>query len=140
MFIEFIFTDWQRFMTKQNPDYPQERLKSHRIELMSLAETENWIMAKLRNLEEHALLDEPDLPRCTDKDLWRSDPVWKYYANLKNTTGRSSKNLKTAAEAADYKASKGGKGVIIEVPGQVKACGYCPAFEICTQKDEYDHD
>jgi len=30
-----------------------------------------------------------------------------------------------------------GKGVIKEVPGEPKACGYCPAYAACTQKDRY---
>lgn len=138
--INFVFTDWQRSMAKSNPDYPQQRVLTHRVSLMSVEDTEEWITNKLRFLENSADKPEADLPRCTDKDLWRSDPVFKYYSNPANTTGRATKNNETMQEALEYKASKGGKGVIIEVPGKVKACGYCPAFTICTQKDEYEHD
>ena len=31
----------------------------------------------------------------------------------------------------------GGKGIVVEVPGAVVACNYCPAFTVCRQKDEY---
>lgn len=138
--INFVFTDWQRALAKQNPSYPQQRLLTHRVELMSVAETEAWITARLKALEAAADLPEHQLPRCSDKDLWRSDPVFKYYSDPTKTDGRATKNSDTLAEAMAYKASKGGKGVVIEVPGKVKACGYCPAFQICTQKDEYEHD
>jgi len=138
--INFVFTDWQRGMARGNPDYPQQRVMSHRVKLMSLSETENWIRNRIKDLEAHADMDEPQLPLCSDKDLWRSEPVFKYYSNPDKTTGRATKNNDTMEEALAYMASKGGKGVIIEHPGKVKACGYCPAFAICTQKDLYEHD
>lgn len=138
--INFVFTDWQRAMAKQNPNYPQQRLLTHRVALMSLAETEAWITNRLRELEAAADLPEHLVPRCSDKDLWRSAPVWKYYSDPNKTDGRATKNNDSLAEARAYQVSKGGKGVIIEVPGKVKACSYCPAFPICSQKDEYEHD
>ena len=138
--INFIFTDWQRSMAKANDAYPQQRVLSHRVELMSLSQTEHWIRQRIKELEASADLPEDRIPLCSDKDLWRSEPVFKYYANPDKTDGRATKNNETMAEALAYKASKGGKGVIIEHPGKVKACGYCPAFPICSQKDLYEHD
>jgi hypothetical protein len=41
------------------------------------------------------------------------------------------------AEAQAFMVEKAGKGVIKTVPGEVKACEYCPAFTICKQKDSY---
>jgi hypothetical protein len=32
-------------------------------------------------------------------------------------------------------AEDGNVGLVKEVPGQVTACKYCPAFSICSQKD-----
>ena len=139
MNIQFIFTDWSRAMAKANPNYPQQRVLEHRVELMSLAETEAWMRTKLKALEASALLPEPMLPHCSDKDLWRGETVYKYYANPAKTDGKSTKNCSSALEAAEYMADKGGKGVVITVPGKVKACGYCPAFPICTQRDLYEH-
>lgn len=138
--IHFIFTDWSKAMAKRGGDnYPQQRVMPKQYELMSVEETDAWIRNKIRSLEAVADLDEPDLPRCTDKDLWRSDPKYKYYADPTKTSGRSTRNFDTLKEAEAYKASKGGKGIVITVPGQVKACSYCPAFPICTQQLEYDH-
>ena len=141
--INFIFTDWMRSRAKQSPDYPQQRVLTHRVKLMSIQETDTWIRNRLRALEEHADLDEPDLPFCTDKDLWRGETTWRYYSDPKKAldpNAKSSKNLTSLAEAQAHMASKGGKGAIVEKPGSPKACGYCPAFPICSQKDLYEHD
>lgn len=140
MHIQFIFTDWQRQQALSNPRYPQKVLEERRLDLMSLQETENWIREKIRSLEEVADLPEPELPHCTDKELWRSETVWKYYKDPTNMT-RSTKNCSSEAEAQQYRATKGrGQGVILEIPGKPKACSYCAAFPVCTQKDLYDHD
>jgi len=138
--IQFIFTDWSKAASRQQSNYPSERVMEHRVELMSLESTENWLASKIRELEKYADAPENEIPECSDKDLWRSDPVYKYYSDPSKTSGRSTKNFPTSHEASAYKASKGkGKGVVIHVPGQVKACGYCPSFNACTQKDNYDH-
>lgn len=136
--IQFIFTDWQRYMAVRDPNYPQQRVLTHRVPLLSVEETEAWLNAKIDALEAAADLPEHQIPYCSDADLWRTEPQWKYYANPEKTA-RATKNCDSLEDAQAYMASKGGKGVIVEVPGMVKACGYCPAFNICTQKDLYDH-
>jgi hypothetical protein len=138
MTIQFIFTDWQKAMARSSNTYPQQRVMPKRFDLLSLAETEAWILNKLEALEAAAELDEADLPRCTDKDLWRGETVYKYYSNPEKVGGRATKNFDNLAEANAFAATKG-KGIVVTVPGQVKACSYCPAFPICTQKDEYEH-
>jgi hypothetical protein len=138
MNIQFIFTDWSKAMAKQNSSYPQQRVKEHRVELMSIEETSAWIKGKLRVLEAHADLSEPALPFCTDEELWRGEHAYKYYSNPAKTDGRSTRNFSDLSDANAFQAQNG-KGVVITVPGKVKACGYCPAFTICTQKDLYEH-
>lgn len=139
MNIQFIFTDWSRAQSKANQSYPQQRILSKTYELMSLEDTEAFIKQKLNQIEAHKKTPQRDLPRCSDKDLWRGDTVYKYFSDPTKTDGRSTKNFKDKLEANLFMQAKG-KGIIIEVPGQVKACGYCPAFPICTQKDEYIHE
>lgn len=142
MNIQFIFTDWSGAQARQANDpakYPPQRVMEHRVELMSLQETENWIKAKFRELEAAAELPEDELPRCSDKELWRSAPKYKYYSNPDKIDGRATKNFNTEREANEH-AAKQGKGIVITFPGKVKACSYCAAFNICTQKNEYEHD
>ena len=135
--INFIFTDWQKMSAKQNPNYPQKRILHQDIPLMSMEETEAWIKWKLGLVQQYKDTPESQLPECTDEELWRSDPVYKYYSDPTKTSGRSTKNFDSPVEARQFMAEKGGKGVIIANPGEVKRCGYCNAFPICTQKDRY---
>ena len=135
--INFVFTDWSKLNAKTNPDYPQSRLQSKNIKLMSLDETEAWVKHRLSLIDKYTGKSEKDLPRCTDDELWRSDPVFKYYANPQKTDGRSTKNFDNRVDAETFKVSKGNVGVVLLVPGEVKRCGYCAAFDICQQKDEY---
>jgi hypothetical protein len=138
MAIQFIFTDWSGAKAKADPAYPQQRFQEHILPLLPLAETENFIKNKLALHEKYHDAKEPDLPLCEDADLWRSDPVFKYYKNPENATkpnSRSTKNFATVQEANLRRIEDGSVGVVKEVPGQVMACKYCPGFSLCSQKD-----
>jgi hypothetical protein len=137
--IHFVFTDWQKNLARSNPDYPQKRVEHRDIPLLSLQETENWIHNKLALVRKHWNTPEDQLPECTDEELWRSAPTYKYFSDpekAKIPGARSSRNFDNLVEARKHQAEKG-KGVVITQPGEVKACGYCPAFDACTQKDRY---
>lgn len=137
--INFIFTDWQRAQAKINPDYPQSRLLSKDIPLMSKEETEAWIAAKVHQIQIYKNKPQNEMPECTDEELWRSETKFKYYADPSKTGGRSTKNFSTKAEATEYMKSKG-KGVVLEVPGEVKRCQYCRAYSVCEQRRRYFDD
>lgn len=135
--VNYVFTDWSKMMLRTVNNYPEHRVMTKDIKLLSLAETENWITNKLALIQKHWNTPEDQLPECTDEELWRSDPKYKYYADTTKTSGRSTKNFDDLVEARQFMAEKGGKGVIITQPGEVKACGYCNAFDVCKQKDKY---
>lgn len=135
--INFIFTDWNKQTAAQNPKYPQKRLESKPLNLLSHEQVDNWVKGRLTALERYWDAPEGELPECTDEELWRSAPKYKYYANPEKTSGRSTKNFEDMVSARRYQAEKGGVGVIITVPGEPKRCGYCPAFTVCSQKDKY---
>jgi hypothetical protein len=136
--INFIFTDWQKFLAKANPRYPQKRVQHRDIPLLSIAETEAWIRWKLEQVHKYMALPEDQIPECTDDELWRSDPKFKYYSDPTKTAGKSTKNFDTLAEANQFwRVDKAGKGIVITVPGEVKRCGYCDAYDACTQKNRY---
>lgn len=137
--INFIFTDWQASQAKQNPNYPQSRVQYKDIPLMSVEETEAWVIAKLTQYLRYKDAPEAQLPECTPEELWMSDPVFKYYADPTKTTGRSTKNFESQKEAKVFMQEKGGKGILITVPGSAKRCGYCDGYSICTQKDKLNH-
>ena len=135
--INYIFTDWQKAQAKQNPNYPQKRVESKDIMLLSEAEIQRWVEWKLQLVMKYWDAPERDIPNCTDEELWMSDPKFKYYADPAKTSGRSTKNFDSLLEANAFKAEKGNKGIIITVPGEPKRCDYCDAFPLCTQKDKY---
>lgn len=142
--VNFLFTDWKKADAKSNPKYPQKRLESKTIPLMLVEDTVNWMRGRLNEIKKYMNTPETELPRCTDEELWRSAPQYKYYSDpekAKIPGTRSSKNFDTLHEANQYwRVEKGGKGIVITVPGKVKRCTYCGVFNLCTQKDEYDHD
>jgi hypothetical protein len=141
MRIEFIFTDWQRFMAKQNPNYPQTKVAHKDFVLLNLKETEEWIQEKLQDIRKNAGKNQDRMVRCSDKELWRSDDAWKYYSNPETAKkgGRCTKRFDNESDAQLHLSSKG-KGTVVKEPGTPKACAYCPAFLVCEQRKEYFQD
>lgn len=134
LLVQYLLTDWNRAGRKRDPNsYPPHAAPSRSVELMGLQETEQWVRDKLRLLRQYVDAPEAQIPECSDEDLWRTDPVHKYYANPENTSGRSTKNFEDLSEAQAFMASKGSKGVIKTVPGLVRACNHCTASVICSQ-------
>lgn len=136
VYINYIFTDWQKAMAKQRPDtYPQHRTLEANYPLMPIDKTEEFIKNKLDQIRKFMGSKEEDMPRCSDEELWRSEPVFKYYSDPEKMT-RATKNFDNLAEANKMKSEKG-KGIVVTVPGTVKRCQYCPAAPICQQRLEY---
>lgn len=132
--IQFIFTDWSAARARTEANYPQQRIMQRVYPLKSVQETHNFVSKKLELIDKYWTTNEPDIPLCTDEDLWRSDPVFKYYKNPEKTA-RSTKNFDNIHDARLKLIEDGSVGIVKEVPGQVTACKYCSAFSICSQKD-----
>lgn len=135
--INFIFTDWSKMMLT-TAGYPQKRVEHKDVPLLTPRETENWIRNKLALLQKYKDAPESEIPECTDEELWRSEPKFKFYldpAKASTPGSRATKNFDNLIDARKYQVEKGGKGAIVTVPGEPKACGYCPGFDACTQKD-----
>lgn len=133
--IECIVLDWSAADAASNPEYPQQQWSSIELQLMPLLATESFIRQKLAEITKHLNTPEPDLPECTDEDLWREAPKYAFYANPE-AVGRSTKNFDSLQEANAHLA-KTGKGRVEVRPGKAKACAYCPAAPICTQRLRY---
>ena len=135
--IQFIFTDWKALLAVNDPKYPKTRVLEKLYPLWSVEQTDTWVNAKLGLLERLADSPEEDMPRCTDEELWRAAPKFKYYT--KPDSKRAWRSFDTAREANELKASRG-SGYVKEVGGEVKACKWCPAASMCRQKEEYLND
>lgn len=136
MRIEFIFTDWQKYRAKQDPNYPQARVAHTEYPLMSREDTEQWILDKLDDIKKNArhTHNQEKLVRCTDVELWKGKDVFKYYS--KATNKKATKSFDNLVDAEAHRAAAG-KGVVKTIKGEVKACEYCPAFSVCEQRKEY---
>ena len=136
MLIQQIFTDWSAMMAKTRKGYPAQRILSKKILLMSVKEADNWVKRRINSIELLNNTPESKLPLCSEKELWQSSTTFKYFKNPKNTK-RSTANFDNYAAAHERFIKDKSVGVIKEFPGVVKRCGYCPCFDLCTQKDEY---
>lgn len=132
MAIQFMFTDWSGMQARQGGNYPANRTMQKVFTLMSVDETDRWVHNRLELIKRYWDAPEADIPFCTDAELWRRDPVWKYYKNP-DKTSRSTKNFDNRHDAYMRLAQDGNVGIVIEQPGQAVACRYCPAFPVCSQ-------
>jgi len=142
--IFYWYTDWSKVKALQDTSYPQSRVGHFEIALWSVEETDRYIRARLAEisrainmLKTHGITGVT----CTDEDLWRSDPKYKYYKPNKSgkiNYTRATKVFDTLEEAQVYMATKGaGVGEIKEFPAEVKRCGYCSVREFCPQYAEF---
>ena len=133
--INYIFTDWSAAKARADTkSYPQQKVLTKKYNLWSNEETENWITNKLEAFKLHSNTPQIGLPECTDDELWASKTTYKYYKNPAKLE-RSTKNFNTMDEALVRKANDGDVGTVVTVPGEVKACRYCPVVSICTQAE-----
>jgi hypothetical protein len=117
---------------RANPMYPKAEMLQKLFPLMSIQETERFITNKLKQLEDSIGKPEEDIPECTSEELWEDPTKYKYYANP-DKLAKATKNFDDSYEANMFLASKG-KGIVLEVPGKVKACNYCDFSSICKQR------
>ena len=128
----YIFTDWSKGEAVRNPEYPQCRCIAKEYELLPVDETEKMIKDKLAVLAKYWDKPDSEIPECTNEELWLTKTQYKYYSNPSNT--RATKNFEIYGDAIAYQRSKGGKGVVITVPGAPQHCAYCNAAPICEQR------
>lgn len=134
--INYILTDWLQSVTLQDPNYPKCQVISKEYPLLSWDETEAMMAEKIAAIEKYKDSPEEEIPRCTDEELWRDPPKYKYFKNPQKLN-RSTKNFDSMAEAQARLAQDGGVGTIQTHYGAVRRCNYCPAFQQCRQKNEY---
>jgi hypothetical protein len=132
--IQYLFTDWVAHRAKADADYPQTRMLEKRYPLFSISETEYFLKEKLNLLERYENEDQALLPECKSKELWQQPTRYAYYKNPEKTT-RATRVFDSRDDAFVYMGQNGGKGKVVERPGEVKRCLFCPARSICSQAE-----
>jgi hypothetical protein len=136
MNVQYLFTDWSPYQAQANKEYPQRRIMAKRLPLLSLADTEEFVRAKLITIKQHQQLPQEELPNCTPTELWQDPAKWAYYKD-KTKLVRATKLFDSSTEAASRNAADGAKGVIIKRPAEPTFCKYCDARPICTQAEYF---
>ena len=136
--IDYMFTNWTAAEAARSPNYPSSDTITYPIQLMSLEQTQRYVEDRVKAIQTLKGADESEMPRCTPYDLWQDAPKYKYYKNP-DKMSRSTKNFDNLADA-NLRLATEGQGIVVTVPGFVKACKYCDVFDICKQKDEYIKD
>jgi len=128
--ILWLFTDWNSLEAIKNPLYPKQRWLEQKFKLLSIQETEQYLINKLGLINQYINSPESELPLCKEnkEELWMSDSVFKYYKAQGQS--RSTKNFDNAYDA-HKETSKG--GYVTEIKGKAVRCGYCSASSVCSQ-------
>ena len=134
MYIDFIFTDWKKYESDANPDYPRTPAISKKLSLMSIEDTENWLINRLNSIEKYLDSPQDQLPICNEKELWQDPPKYAYF---KNPTGkRATKVYNSLSDANNKLIQDGNVGKVDTRLGKPTRCNYC-LKSICTQAQEY---
>ncbi len=122
-----IFTDWSRTAARRSEDYPDERIWIKPIKLMSLEDTEKFILENMHRLHE-AMVTDPDTLVCEEKDLWSKDSTYEAH----NTRTMDVKKFKSKDKADLFVAEKP-HIELKEIKGKVNRCDYCSCRSFCNQ-------
>lgn len=138
-YVEYIFTDWSQVKALQDSQYPQARTHTLEVTLMSLEDTEKFIIDKLADIDKFMALPDKHLILCSDDELWRSEDSWKAYKPNAKTGkinyARASKVFDNEKYAVAYQSLTKGTEVKL-FKGEVKRCKYCNYTNICNQYSE----
>lgn len=127
--IIYIFTDWSRSKAKQGGNYPPIRIVVEDVELMDDADTEQYILSRLELFNAHMETLEPDLPICTEDELWTNYIIRK--------EGRKSdvKKFNNREDAEEFLTGMDDQHFL-----QLKynRCNYCAVTPFCSQFKELE--
>ena len=133
--IQYWFKDWSKAKAHIDSKYPASPVLAQKLPLMTEEETVEYLDYKTRQLNHFESKPESELPKCTDNDLWRDAPKFKYYSNPDNLS-RATKNFDNLI-AANTHMHQQGKGIVLVEQGKVRACNYCLGRYTCSQYKEY---
>lgn len=131
-YIDYFFTDWKAGLAKSSKNnYPAQPHVEQKIKLLSLADTEDFIRTRIKEIKKYLNKEDRHIPLCSAVDLWQDPPSYKYYS--KETNVKCQGTFDSYVEAYNMLNSKG-IGVVKVVESKAKACKWCKASAICEQR------
>lgn len=137
--IEFLFTDWSPLKQMLDKSYPPKRIMTKVLPLLSIEETEAFLIKQLTILDTYMESKQEDMPKCTPEELWMKPTKYAYYKSAK-ATARATKLFDTMHEATARMVKDGNTGKILPRIAEPKFCHYCDARPICMQAAQFIED
>lgn len=135
MDVLYLFKDWSKWKAKEK-DYPSFPIMTKTLPLLSIKDTETFVINQINLLESLKNVPQEELPQCTPEELWQDPAKYAYYR--KTTNKNATKLFDTMAEAQAMYTSHGGTGGKIDYrPAEPTFCKYCDALSACTQAENF---
>lgn len=140
--VNLLLTDWSVGRAEASSgkpgDYPPSRTASLKLRLFPPEDTERKLVSLTNSLLRARKQKQEDLIRCSREELWTTQDAYKFWAKRESREAgkRATKVFSLAEEAYSWQSSKGGGGEVVRFPGKPRACAWCPASPICTQREE----
>ncbi len=136
--INYIIKDWSKAKAERDVTYPQAPIVAVHYPLMSVQDTEAYILKKIEEFKSLRDSDQSKLPLCSAEDLWQDPPTYKYYSTIGAKRCAPKGDYGLDAGAAYARMAKEGRGEVKVIQSKVKKCSYCSAAPICKQREELE--
>lgn len=135
--IFYVFTDWSKAEARNKGNsYPQSRVATMTVELLSDEEIEKWISNRLELIRDARKQPLNKLPKCTKEELWQSDTTWA----VKKKGGKRATAVAGSSQEAYAIASKKPDYIVEKRDGEARRCDYCLAKPFCLQAQQLQRD
>lgn len=126
-----LLKDHSKSKARTSADYPQKPIVVHNVKVTdeALAEIENFIIAKVQELEEAEKLADWEIKPCSKEETWATEDKW---AVMKAGRKTALKVCNSEAEAKEMLEKLGGTEIEYR-QGEPKKCvdGYCNCRNFC---------
>jgi hypothetical protein len=126
-----LLKDHSKTKAATDASYPQSPVFVYEFDVTEdgLKETGDRLEKKVIELEAASLLEDKDIPPCSESERWAEPPVW---AVMKEGRKSAVKLFETEADARQMADSLGDKHYLQFRAGASRKCeGYCPCREFC---------
>ena len=130
--IHAIFRDWSKTKAAVDPKYPQKQWIVMPMNIWSIEKCKEFVEERIRIHQEAALVEEKDLPLCTDEERWSSGEKW---ALMKKGRKSAVKLFDSSSQAMDWKGRYQKPGEILTLEHRpsvnTRCVHYCVVSHLC---------